>query len=187
LHNCIIITASQRWRERKRGVVKGEIAGDFVVTCGGSYWCWKVLGYAARLNAHIKRYLATREDNLAWSFVSERGQPMTRQAINYIVRLAGERAKFGSVLPHMLRHSCGYYLADQGTDLRTMQDYLGHAIPNRPPITPVVPGTGSLGIRRCFDDAHSMNGSATKPQAQRIPMIVQTTLVQGASSPYLAL
>jgi type 1 fimbriae regulatory protein FimB len=26
----------------------------------------------------------------------------------------------------MLRHSCGYYLADKGTDLRTMQDYLGH-------------------------------------------------------------
>jgi site-specific recombinase XerD len=29
----------------------------------------------------------------------------------------------------MLRHSCGYYLADQGTGLRTMQDYLGHRDP----------------------------------------------------------
>src|SRR5262249_19536954 len=32
----------------------------------------------------IKRYLATREDNLPWLFVSERGQPMTRQAVNYL-------------------------------------------------------------------------------------------------------
>jgi site-specific recombinase XerD len=29
----------------------------------------------------------------------------------------------------MLRHSCGYCLADKGTDLRTMQDYLGHGDP----------------------------------------------------------
>jgi site-specific recombinase XerD len=29
----------------------------------------------------------------------------------------------------MLRHSCGYYLAHQGTDLRTMQDHMGHRDP----------------------------------------------------------
>lgn len=27
---------------------------------------------------------------------------------------------------HMLRHSCGYYLANKGVDTRTIQDYLGH-------------------------------------------------------------
>jgi len=77
----------------------------------------------------IKRYLATREDKLPWLFLSERETQLTRQAVNYVVRVAGETAKLGRVWPHMLRHSCGFYLADQGVDLRTMQDYLGHRDP----------------------------------------------------------
>ena len=76
----------------------------------------------------IKRYLNLRDDKLPWLFVSERGLPMTRQAVNYLIKGAGARAKLG-VHPHMLRHSCGYYLANAGTDLRTMQDFLGHRDP----------------------------------------------------------
>lgn len=30
--------------------------------------------------------------------------------------------------PHMLRHVCGFALADQGADTRRMQDYLGHRV-----------------------------------------------------------
>ena len=77
----------------------------------------------------IKRYLATREDKLPWLFLSERGQPMTRQAVNYLLREAGERAGLGRVWPHMLRHSCGYALANKGADFRVIQDYLGHRDP----------------------------------------------------------
>src|SRR6202165_102774 len=40
----------------------------------------------------IKRYLATRTDKLPWLFVSERGQPMTRQALNYLMSAAAKRA-----------------------------------------------------------------------------------------------
>jgi site-specific recombinase XerD len=77
----------------------------------------------------IKRYLATRDDKLPWLFVSERGQPMTRQAVNYLIAEAGKRARLGHVHPHMLRHSCGYYLANKGVDFRTAQDFLGHRDP----------------------------------------------------------
>jgi len=65
--------------------------------------------------------------------------------VNYIVRLAGERAKLGRVWPHLLRQSYGYYLADRGTDLRTMQDYLGTRDPKHTAHYTRSPGIGSRG------------------------------------------
>src|SRR5262245_12476705 len=94
----LAIKRSRLWVER----LKGSLSVEHPIT-----------GDELRV---IKRYLATREDNLPWLFLSERQTQLTRQAINYIVRLAGEKAKLGRVWPHMLRHSCGYYLADRGTD-----------------------------------------------------------------------
>ena len=38
----------------------------------------------------IKRYLATRTDALPWLFISERFQPLTRQAVNYLVATVAE-------------------------------------------------------------------------------------------------
>jgi len=54
---------------------------------------------------------------------------MTRQSVNYMITTAGERARLTQLHPHMLRPSCGFYLADQGYDLRLIQDYLGHRDP----------------------------------------------------------
>ena len=77
----------------------------------------------------IKRYLAKREDDLPWLFVTERGGQMTRKAIYNLVTRIAERAGLQDVHPHTLRHSCGYYLANRGTSERVMQDYLGHRNP----------------------------------------------------------
>lgn len=60
-------------------------------------------------------------------FLSRRGGALSRQQAYRIIRHAGEKA--GIVIethPHMLRHSCGYELAERGTDTRLIQDYLGH-------------------------------------------------------------
>jgi len=77
----------------------------------------------------IKRYLRKRGSKLPWLFLSERRQPLTRQAVSYIVNIIAERAGLDSVHPHTLRHSRGFYLANQGYDLRLIQDYLGHRDP----------------------------------------------------------
>ncbi len=60
-------------------------------------------------------------------FVTERGGPLTRSTVNKLITRAGDRAGLGfPAHPHMLRHACGYYLANKGTDTRMIQDYLGH-------------------------------------------------------------
>jgi len=63
-------------------------------------------------------------------FMSERGAPLAAATVRDIVARAGDVAGFTAqglpVHPHMLRHSTGYYLADKGTDTRTIQGYLGH-------------------------------------------------------------
>ena len=60
-------------------------------------------------------------------FVTERRGPLTTSAVRKIVARAGESAKIGMPIhPHMLRHSTGYKLANDGHDTRAIQHYLGH-------------------------------------------------------------
>jgi site-specific recombinase XerD len=60
-------------------------------------------------------------------FLSERAEKISRSAFWRVVAQAGERAGLPiKAYAHLLRHSCGYYLANKGCDLRLIQDYLGH-------------------------------------------------------------
>ncbi len=61
-------------------------------------------------------------------FTSNRHTPLSERTISHIVHQAGLWAGFDfPVHAHLLRHACGYYLANKGIDTRTIQDYLGHA------------------------------------------------------------
>lgn len=60
-------------------------------------------------------------------FVSERGGPMTTSNVRKLVTRLGQAAKLPfPAHPHMLRHACGYKLANDGQDTRALQHYLGH-------------------------------------------------------------
>jgi integrase len=60
-------------------------------------------------------------------FVSERGAPFSAAGFAKMVERAGIAAKFKfKAHPHMLRHACGYALANAGHDTRSLQAYLGH-------------------------------------------------------------
>jgi len=59
--------------------------------------------------------------------VSERGTPFATAGFARMVQRAGKEAKLAIKLhPHMLRHACGYALANKGHDTRSLQAYLGH-------------------------------------------------------------
>ena len=60
-------------------------------------------------------------------FATERGGPFTAGAVNRLIKRIGERAGLPfAVHAHMLRHACGYALANAGHDTRRIEDWLGH-------------------------------------------------------------
>lgn len=76
----------------------------------------------------IERWLESRgTPPVDWLFVSERGTRPHRSVVWRQIRAWGEQAGILiPVHPHMLRHACGYALANRGADTRLIQDYLGH-------------------------------------------------------------
>ena len=60
-------------------------------------------------------------------FVSERGGPISPIGFHRLVQRLGEAAEMPfPIHPHMLRHACGFKLANDGHDTRALQHYLGH-------------------------------------------------------------
>jgi len=79
----------------------------------------------------LERWLILRKsfpgEDSDWLFLSMKGTKLSRKRIYSLISSLGEQASISiKVHPHMLRHSCGFALADQGIDTRLIQDYLGH-------------------------------------------------------------
>jgi integrase len=75
----------------------------------------------------LRRLQREQEPKSAFVFTSERGSPFTTAGFARMVERVGDAAKLGfKAHPHMLRHACGYALANRGHDTRALQAYLGH-------------------------------------------------------------
>ena len=73
------------------------------------------------------RALRPLQGNSPYVFITEGGTPVTTAWFLRMVQRTGKAAKLPfPIHPHMLRHSTGYKLANQGEDTRSLAHYLGH-------------------------------------------------------------
>lgn len=76
----------------------------------------------------LLRRLERQPNRQRYIFLSERKSPIKNNTVNDMFKLMGKHAGLAfPTHPHMLRHACGFYLANKGVDLRSIQMYLGHA------------------------------------------------------------
>jgi site-specific recombinase XerD len=75
----------------------------------------------------MRRLQREQEPKSPFVFTSERGAAFSPAGFARMIERVGAAAKLGfKAHPHMLRHACGYKLANDGHDTRALQAYLGH-------------------------------------------------------------
>ncbi len=85
-------------------------------------------------------------------FLGRRGRRLGRQAAWDVIRRWATAAGLkGEISPHVLRHSCATHLLDNGADIRTVQELLGHASVST---TQIYTRVATERLERAYRDAH---------------------------------
>jgi integrase len=147
--NRLIIAAGKRGRNPVRDVVLIRLLYRHGLRCAEARlarWSQFDLDGVGTKTFHVKRIKGSEDsthtldrDEVAglrklreitdspYVFVSERGGPMSADMVARVAAEAGEVAGLPfHCYPHMLRHSTGYALANEGTDTLLIQAHLGH-------------------------------------------------------------
>ncbi|MDR2428633.1 MAG: tyrosine recombinase [Candidatus Margulisbacteria bacterium] len=111
---------------------------------------------SARALAAIKVYVdgerAVLKNPAPELFLSRNGRALTRQMVWLIVkRLARRAGTLKNISPHTFRHSLATHLIENGADVRTVQEILGHA---NIATTQIYTSVSRAHLRRVYAEAH---------------------------------
>ena len=85
-------------------------------------------------------------------FLNYSGQPMTRQGFWKIIKNYGEQAGFDvGLTPHVFRHSFAAHMVENGADLKSLQELLGHSDIST---TQVYSSFAHSGVNAVYQKAH---------------------------------
>jgi len=94
----------------------------------------RVIPIGREAKAALVRYLENARQELTGNetedtlFVNYSGKPMSRQGFWKIIKFYAQKAEINEdITPHTLRHSFAAHLVENGADLRSVQEMLGHS------------------------------------------------------------
>ncbi|MDP9379658.1 MAG: site-specific tyrosine recombinase XerD [Chloroflexota bacterium] len=93
--------------------------------------------------------LRKQEENAL--FLNHRGQRLTRQGFWLILKAYSSAAKIDGITPHTLRHSFATHMLNGGTDLRKVQEWLGHSSIST---TQIYTQLNTERLHEAYDSAH---------------------------------
>jgi site-specific recombinase XerD len=102
--------------DKQEGIVFGKGAKE------------RLIYFDARTKIHLLKYLKTRKDDNEALFVTSDAPytRLTKNGIEYLVRIIGERANVEKCHPHRFRRTLATRMIDRGVPIEQVQNILGH-------------------------------------------------------------
>lgn len=112
--------------------------------------------YLEHYLAEVRPLIMTKyQKNHNLVLINNRGEAITNRGIELIVKKMGQELRPPKdIYPHMLRHSFATHLMDNGMDIRSVQELLGHQSLSA---TQVYTHVSLTSLRRVYDKAHPRN------------------------------